>query len=381
MLGLTTSRREFMAGGLLVLLAGGSAAAQSPAVVAKIRLEGGRVLIDAVLNGKGPFPFIIDTGAVVSGVLETTANDIGLKKLRDVKLKGEMFPLYAADDVILGGAVRQTGMALAGLPRLGGGVGLLASGLLTAFDSELDFDAGQWRVYPQGGGERTGFTAIPSSLPDHPGAKGSRRMQAAAHYGDRPLDLLWDTGAPRPLKLDHDIAKRLGLWDDDRPWSPMPSTGITGTLPTPGRLVRAMQPIRVGPLSFENQLVAVGAPDHPKASWGSGEDGLLGLPILQRMNIAVDARARRILIKASGLPAPEQRYNFSGVWLDRSSGGATVGQVGRGSPGEQAGLKVGDRLSGEWGQLLSTLNGPSGTDAAVTVEGRGQVIVVLREYL
>lgn len=378
---LKTSRRELMAGGLLALLAGGSAAAQSPAVVAKIRLEGGRLLIDALLNGRGPYPFIIDTGAVVSGVVETTAKDVGLKKLRDVKLKGETFPLYAADEMILGGAVRQEGVALAGLRRLGGGTGLLAAGLLTVFDSELDFDAGQWRVYPQGAGERTGFTAIPSSLPDHPGANGSRRIRSDALYGDKPLDLLWDTGAPRPLKLDHDIAKRLGLWDDNRPWCPIPVTGITGTLPTPGRLVRAAQPIRIGSLAFEDQLVAVGAPDHPKASWGSSEDGLLGLPILQRMNIAVDAKARRILIKANAVPAPEQRYNVSGVWLDRASGGATVGQVGRGSPGEQAGLKVGDRLVGDWGQLLSTLSGPSGVEVAVEVAGRGQVTLALRDYL
>ena len=378
---LKASRRDVMAGGLLALLAGGSAAAQSNVVVAKFRLEGGRVLIDALLNGKGPFPFIIDTGAVVSGVLETVAKEVGLKKIRDVKLKGEGFPLYAADEMILGGAVRQTDVALAGLWRLGGGSGLLAAGLTTVFDSDLDFDVGEWRVYPQGAGERTGFTAIPSSLPDHPGANGSRRIQAGVLYGDRPLSLLWDTGAPRALKVDHDVALRLGLWSDERPWCPVPMTGITGTEPAPSRLVRAVQPIRIGPLTFENQLVAVGAPEHPRSSWGSGEDGLLGLPIMQRMNIAVDATARRILIRSSGLPTPAQRYNFSGVWLDKASGGAVVGQVGRGSPGETAGLKAGDRVTGGWPELLKALNGPPGAAVTLSVAGKGKVALTLADYL
>ncbi len=117
------SRRDVTAGGLSALLAGGTASARSGPVVARFRLENGRVLIDALLNGKGPFPFIIDTGAEVSCVMETTAKAVGLRKLRDVKLKGESFPLYAADEMVLGGAVRQTDVALAGLWRLGGPVG------------------------------------------------------------------------------------------------------------------------------------------------------------------------------------------------------------------------------------------------------------------
>lgn len=366
----------------MALLAGGPAFAQSGPVVAKFRVESNRVLIDATLNGKGPFPFIMDTGAVVSGVLETVAKDVGLKKIRDVKLKGEGFPLYGADEMILGGAVRQTDVALAGLWRLGGGTGLLASGLVTALDSDLDFDVGEWRVYPQGAGERTGFTAVKSSLPDHPGANGSRRIQGEAQYGEEALTLLWDTGGPWPLKLDFDVAERLGLWDDDQPWSPIPVIGITGTEPTPARLVRAKRPIRVGPLTFENQLVSLGSPEQKKASWGSDEDGLLGLPILQRMNIAIDAKARRVLVNSSGLPAPHLRYNRSGLWLTNSKGGpVTVGQVGRGSPGEAAGLKPGDRLEGVFGDLLKALNGPAGATAALKVAGRGEVTLALADYL
>ncbi|ATQ43533.1 aspartyl protease family protein [Caulobacter mirabilis] len=378
----SVSRRNVMAGGLLALLAGGAAPAQPGPVVARFRLENGRVLIDALLNGMGPFPFIIDTGAEVSCVMETTAKAVGLRKLRDVKLKGESFPLYAADEMVLGGAVRQTDVALAGLWRLGGGVGIVASGMVTTFDSDLDFDRGEWRVYPQGAGERAGFTAIPSALPDSPNANGSRRIESEAHYGDEKLSLLWDTGAPRPLKLDYNHAKRLGLWDDGLPWSPIPVTGITGTEAAPGRLVRARQPIRVGPLSFENQLVALGAPEHARASWGSDEDGLLGLPILQRMNIAIDAKARRVLIKASGLSTPEQRYNRSGIWLDKApDGSATVGQVGKGSPGEAAGLKVGDRLEGDFVELLRTLGGPAGMVVTVKVAGRGAVTLTPADYL
>lgn len=378
---LKLSRRDIMAGGLLALLAGGSAVARSGAVVAKFRIERNRVLIDALVNGKGPYPFIMDTGAVVSGILEKTAKEIGLKKLRDVNLKGDRFPLYAADEVVLGGAVRLPEVALAGLWRLGGGTGLLAAGLMTTFDSDLDFDTGEWRVYPQGAGERTGFTAIPSSLPEHPGANGSRRIQATVHYGDAPLSLLWDTGGPRPLKVDYKVATRLGLWTDDRPWAPIPVTGITGAEAEPGRLIRATQPVRVGPLSFQNQLIALGAPSHPAASWGSDEDGLLGLPILQRMNIAVDAKARRILVKSSGLPDPMPGYGYSGVWLDRTAGGATVGQVGRGSPGEAAGLKAGDKVFGEWGELLDTLGGPVGSQAVLKVDGKGEVRLTLADYL
>ena len=336
------TRRRLVASAIsLPVLAGlpGLARAADGPVVAAIRVTDQRVLIDVLLDGKGPFSFVIDTGAVVSGVREAVVQQVGLRKLRDVRLNaGKSFPLYAVDDLVLGGAVHQKDAALFGLegPRLGGD-GLLAAGLMTALDSELDFAAGEWRVWPTGSPDRTGFTRLASELREDPGVNGSRRIFADVTLGGVVLRPVFDTGMPWVLSLTHATGRKLGLWNDTTPYVPTRTSSIGGVAKSLARLVRGPL-LQVGGETYPAPLVIVRPPDV------AGPDEVLGLPLMRTLNLSVDRAAKAVWVRRNSLAVTETRYGGSGLWVEDDKGRVRVAEVGTGSPAAGAGVRVGDVL-------------------------------------
>jgi serine protease Do len=338
-------------------------AADQP-IVAAIRLNDKRVLIDVLLDDKGPFSFVIDTGAVVSGVRDPVAQQLGLKKLRDVRLnENKSFPLYAVDQLVLGGALRQQGAALAGLSeteQMLGGDGLLAAGMVTSLDSELDFDKGQWRIYPAGTPDRTDFTALASELRDAPGANGSARIFADVKVGDAIVRPVLDTGMPWVLTLTHAVGKRLGLWNDTTPYAPVRLRGIAGPGKSPARLVRAPS-LRIGPADYAAPLIVVRPPD------AFGDDHVLGLPVLRTLNLSIDHAARTVWVKRNSLSSTDSHYGGSGIWVDADGDKVKVAEVGIGSPAAKAGVQPGDVLDGVGAlrDAIALLGGPIGSPVAL----------------
>jgi serine protease Do len=277
--------------------------------------------------------------------------------LRDVRLNaGKSFPLYAVDDLLLGGAVRQPNAALFGLEgRNLGGDGLIAAGMMTAFDSELDFDSGEWRVYPNGFADRTGFTALASELRGDSSANGSARIFADVRVGDAIVRPVLDTGMPWILTLTYAVGKRLGLWNDTTPYAPVRLGGIAGPGKSPARLVRAPS-LRIGPADYAAPLIVVRPPD------AFGDDPVLGLPVLRTLNLSIDHAARTVWVKRNGLSPTDSRYGGSGIWVDANGDKVEVAEVGIGSPAAKAGVRPGDVLDGV-GSLrdaIALLGGPIG---------------------
>lgn len=358
-------------------LAPGRARAQTGPIIAPIRLAEGRVLIDVQLNGQGPFPFAIDTGAVISGVEEPLAVKLGLPLIRKVRLAKRQFDLFKVSDLVLGGAMRQQDAALFGLKLdLQGAHGLIAAGIVTSFDSTLDFAALEWRVYPDGGADRTGYSRLTSWIRQDPGANGSRRIGVEVMLDGAPLKLVVDTGAPKSLILERDVGRRLGYWDDSRPFAPMPTSRIDGLAPRPARSLRGGL-LQIGDTRFEAPIVTV---EDRKPIQG-GFDGILGLPILETMNLAVDRQAGALWVKANGRSVRRERLSRTGLWIDEDSRGVKIAVVGVGSPAEAAGLKAGDRLSGGSFRDILRLLRADQAPITVQVEGRGSVTLIPADYI
>jgi serine protease Do len=324
-----------------------------------------------MLNGKGPYAFVIDTGAVVSGVREEVAQSLNLRKLRDVRLnEGKVFPLYAVDDLLLGGAVRQREAALFGLAgaRLGGD-GLLAAGLMTTVDSELDFSANEWRVYPAGSPDRTGFTRLASELRDEPGANGSRRIYADVQLGEAVLRPVLDTGMPWAMSLSHETGRRLGLWSEATPYSPVRLSGIAGLGKALARVVRSPR-LKVGDTDYGAQLVVVRSPD----AGPTGE--VLGLPVMRTLDLSIDHQGRTLWVRRNALSPTESRYGGSGLWVDAEDGKVRVAEVGVGSPAAKAGVQPGDVIDGvtTLRDALSLLGGGPGAPVALKLRRGRQTL-------
>lgn len=355
----------------------GPALAQGGTITAPIRLADERVLIEARLNGRGPYAFAIDTGAVVSGVEEEIARELGLPVIRKVRLARREFDLFKVADLTLGGAVRQADAALFGLKGdLRGASGLIAAGMVTTFDSTLDFERMEWRVYPGGLSDRPGYEQLDSSIRQDPGANGSKRIGLKVMLDGKPLNLVVDTGLPRTLVLERDAGRRLGYWDETRAFAPAPWNGIAGPAPRPSRAMRGGV-LQIGSRRFETPVVTV--QDMPPIQ--QGYDGIIGLPVLERLNLSVDTKAGTLWAKANGRPGWRERISRTGLWLDEAPGGAKVAVVGTGSPAAAAGLKVGDRITGEsFAAILRTL-GADQAPITLTVEGRGAVTLTPADYI
>lgn len=379
--------RALAVGGGAVAIGGRAFGAEPRVFTSGISLENNRVLVAVGMNGAGPFIFMIDTGAYVSLIRPDLAKQLklpvqGIEHSRGVGGKGKGFALYLAKDFIIGGGIRQTSVVLQDSFEFGYRqdiYGALAAGVLTTTDTDLDFDKSELRIYPDGRGDRAGYMAIDSEIPrvDQPN-RGSRKISAAVTIDGRPIRCILDTGAPGRLILTRAAVRRLGLWNDDRPYAPIRPNGIGGAGPI-ARIVR-VGTLEMGGAREDGPLVTLLDNDV-----GNGFDGILGLSFIRRFNLSIDTRQRKLWVQSSRQTVPPTRYGLSGLWLDHEGDRISVAAVGMGSPAAAAGLKVGDRIVGEaFPALLRKIGGGPETEVGLKIERGGaasDVRFTLRPYL
>jgi hypothetical protein len=344
-----------------------------------IQLASRRLLVSCTIEGKGPFALGIDTGGVTSVIQLDLARRLRLKQrgLTPLGLAGryDRYPMFEAREVIFGNTFRQEGVLLAGTEGKGlgnGVVGMLAAGCLTSMDSELDFAAMRWRLFPDGGPDRTGWIAHEDSVSS--ARLGSPHLFGQASLGGKALRCLFDTGAPGTILLFTKAARQAGIDVDGQNWSPAITNGKDA------RLYRSRQSLTIGGLTIDRPLIRV-TDNLPNFV----DDGIVGLPTIQRLNLATDVKAGRLWTRASGLPARPEDYNMSGLWIDQKGREIVAGRIGKGSPAERAGIAPGDRIEGfAFGEMIARLNGPLGNRVALRVHRGGSardVTLVLEDYL
>lgn len=358
------------------------AAAGKDPVVNRIALEDGRIWIVAKIGDKGPFYFVIDTGAFVSFIDNDFAKSLALPTVLSRPVYGtggvSDMPWYNAGTVTLSSGTRFPDMLFAGLRQRPSkdAVGTFGAGLFTTFDSDLDFGKGEWRAYPDGRPNFNGLTKLDSRFTKE---RGGQRILADVTLDAFTGTFLVDTGSPGELSLDGRASAKSGLWDDARPYAPMHARGI-GKGRIPSRIVRAGR-MKIGPFVFEKPLVVL---NKPGSISSSEHDGIIGLTTLARLNLTTDVSKAQLYAAPSGLPEPKRGYPLAGIVLEGEAGRVTVDDVGTGSPAAKAGLKAGDVLVGEIGALNQAINGRPGKEVALTVDRGGtksEVRYVLADYL
>lgn len=370
-------RREFLgllaASGLSAFAPAVAAAQPSGVIVSKIALVGSRVIVAVTIDGSGPYPFLLDTGGFLSFIDDALARSLKLSQRGTVDGAGvggrATLPLYLARNVIFGGGLRQDSVAFAGMANGFRTVrGALAAGVVTSIDSDLDFEAGEWRLYPGGRPTRSGFIRMARGIDGGGGGRnGSPRLFGAAEVNGRTLRFLLDTGAPNGLSLTRNAARSLGLWTDERPYAPLRTSGIGGQGGI-GRLVRTER-ISFAGRTFERPIILL---RDDNSGEGGKNDGIIGLDMLRGFNLSTDVKAGDVWLQPHADFAPAERYGLSGLWLDEKGGEVVVSDVGTGSPAKQAGIAVGDRLvGGDLPALIRRITGRPGNPVTLSVRRGG----------
>lgn len=342
------SRRALLGGlaaaPLLLAGKGGAQGLRLQQGSARIALQDGRLWMHVSIGQHGPWPFVIDTGTNVNLIRTELARQLGLRTLGALNMRG--IGGMVTESRFLGRNVRFGDMMVGDMMFAGQGaelrihraaMGALSAGVLTFADAELDFEALEWRIRPAGIEAGPGYEMLPSLIQQARPGTGAAPIFLDALIGGQSYRLQADTGSPAPLHLWPRAVRRSGLWDNGRPFAPVRPGGIGGDGDR-GRVMRVGD-VAIGGLRFPNLLAVV---DNPRNASIHREDGLIGLPLLQRMNLSTDLRRGRLWARANGLPPPPERYGLSGLWVDPAVGGLAVVEVSPASPAAEAGLRVGD---------------------------------------
>jgi hypothetical protein len=386
--GADVDRREFLR--VSVAIAGSAAMsgtsrarAANRTFTVPIELQSRRLVVPCTIERQGPYLFAIDTGGIVSLIRDDLARQLKLPQVASSTLgiggRLDRYPLFRADEVTYGNSFRQGQVVFAGVEHISFGddvSGSFASGCLTTLDSEIDFRAKEWRIYPDGGPARDGWVRHDSAILRDGPAGGSSYLFGQAFLGSQPLRALLDTGAPSWIRLSGSVARKSGLYREGQNWSPYAKHGNDIV-----RLVRSSVPLNFGGLSIERPIIVLqsgGLTDRLSET-------LIGLPILQQVNLATDVSRKILWTRPNGLPRPIERYNMAGLWVDRRGSQIIAGAVGSGSPAEKAGIRPGDGIEGaEFETLIKRLTGNSGDEVALVVTRGGvrrDVRLVLADYL
>ena len=355
--------------------------------LAPIAVRDGRVWMPVSFGDSGPHGFIVDTGNYSNLISETLALRLNLRRIgvaRGVGVGGRtQMDDYRAPDVRLG-EVRVGPMIFSAYrsdivlhPQASGA---LSAGIMTVADTDLDFDAGLWRLHLDGRSDRSGFERLPSSLRWEGIGSGAAKIEVDTMIDGQRYALVLDTGAPGDILLGPAATRRSELWNDTIPFAPGRSRGLGGDGGRT-RLVRAGR-ASLGGIGFDRPLITL---TDPAASGFGRSDGLLGLGLIQRLNLSTDVRGGRLWAKRNAQPPRPERYGMSGLWLEARRDGVEIVVLSPRSPAADAGLRVGDRLvGGTLQQWIARLSGRPGHAVEIPYQ-RGDetrtTTLTLREYL
>ena len=189
-------RRFGRVAGLLIALSGTAHPQDAPRAgeTAGFQLRNGVILVEATVNGKGPFTLVFDTGAGLTSLKPEAAAKAGLAGAAE------------ADSIAIGKAVAKKVKVTVAAAVPEGCDGILGYSFLSRFVSTIDYGAGTIRLVPAGDASATlGFSyrTIPDDLANEIGLEGGLEVRAvaaggpAAKGGLRKGDLIRDVNGKR----------------------------------------------------------------------------------------------------------------------------------------------------------------------------------------
>lgn len=316
-------------------------------VVLPFRLLNNHVYIEAKVNGRGPYTFIVDTGGhtLLSPKL---VREAGLTPAGQVVSSGagektELSGFVHVDDIALGDLHlrNQTGLALEVYDPAIEGIhieGMVGFELFRRFAVQLDYGAKTMTLWNPEKFRPTAAlgTAIPFKFYDHlPFVQGD--------IAGLPARFDIDTGSRTEIDVTSPFAAKAGLKARyPKGVSTIVGWGVGG----PSRsYVFRLPSLTIGGIRVEN--VAAGLSETRGGSISDPNyEGNIGSGFLKRFVVTFDYAHQTMWLKPL-TPAPEDagRFDRSGLWLNASPEGYKVTAIAAGSAGADAGLKEGDLIT------------------------------------
>jgi hypothetical protein len=275
----------------------------------KARQISTRLGVDVRINGRGPYRFIVDSGADTSAVGLRIARDLQLPLGRPAMLVGmisrDLVDRVKVDELTIGSST----ISNLEIPALResdiGGDGLLGIDALTEQRLMMDFEAHQIRIEDA----RTRVKRLPDEIVIVARRKRGQLILTAVSAGNVHLDAVVDTGSE--VTIGNSALRDKLVRRGTRFWT-VTATGVTGEST---QLQMATIPLlQLGPVTLENVPIAF-ADLPPFKLFGLADQPalLLGTDLLQTFRrVSLDFRARRIRFQL-------RRCGTDGVTISTSS--------------------------------------------------------------
>jgi hypothetical protein len=313
------------------------------------RLINNHVIVSAHINGRGPYPFLVDTGGhdILTPVTAASLG-IGSQGHASGGGSGEATTIngYArVESIDVGGARMRDTVALTldfSPPTVEGLVlgGMLGSEFLERYVVEFDYgrhvltfiDPARFTAAAR----RRAGTPVAMEFYDHmPQVKGT--------FEGLPARFNLDTGARSDVSLSASFVERAGL----RARHP---DGVTVT-----EGWGSGGPARAYVARGERMTLGSVAVDRPIAAFSIARRGVMadenfegnvGSGLLKRFVVTFDFGGRKVYLRPLDKPeADTGRFDRTGMWINLAWGGMRVMDVAPGGPAAEAGLGVGDLLT------------------------------------
>ena len=351
----------------------------SAAVEVPMQLGSGRPVVQVMVNGQGPYDFILDTGAGTTVIDSTLAVSLGLEVAGQDSIGDPRNPRAIAMQWMRADSLQLGGLTFAGVPmacfnirrplgsRYGGILGLPAFA-----DLVVSLDYPRSRVRATRGELPTSDPAVIAY--ESPGGI----INVPVHVGDTALVAHLDSGSPGGLMLPR--AGSAGFTFKEAP-SVIGRAGTVSGTATVWR-ARLAGEVKVGTLVYTDPEVQL---SELLDQWAN-----IGFDLLRELTVTVDQRHHRLRMErtaAAGAALPARRrvgvmfaqMHSPAGGLAFTDGGLKIEQVVPGSLAEKAGLVAGDlvlQVNGRDiqefapGDLMETLGGHDAVRLRVRRQGQ-----------
>lgn len=340
------------------------------------------VVFDAMINGKGPFQLIFDTGASLNILNPAVIAQLGLPaETGAVSVPAIGGPVAAkgfhVDGLRVGGlAVEDQTFCAIQMPWPDGSgpVGAVGYSVMSQLVVTIDYARNRLTFSDPGAFVYRGRGSKVALEPD------PTQVVVKAKLGNwAQADFVIDTGDFGGLSASQWFVKKFAVLDHVRRryHGDFGGSGAGGDLPT-GWITR------VKSVCIEKSCVhhVVAYLSDGQASWDQ-HAGIVGEDILKKFTVTVDWPHHALYLEKSATRTTVDAFNRSGILnqLDDSRKGLQVVAVLRNSPGDKAGVKVGDRIIlidhkppiAPWGKEEPAFLQPAGTLVSLTIQ-RGAVV-------
>jgi hypothetical protein len=300
--------------------------ASVPARVPLTLLDGGRPVVQAMVNGRGPYLFGIETGGTFGVILDRrVANEIGLSPRSDD-------PSTALIDSITIGTftIRKSTGALrsgTGVPGTDGLIGIAAFRNLVL---TVDYPAGQVLF-------ATDTLPATNARDILPLLRTGPLVGVGAALAGHTLALTLDTQGGTAVGCQPEIADQLRL-RSPKVVVGQARVGGVGAAPVNAYAARLDGDVRFGGVTIQRPIVTfIPLPTEIAC--------VIGVDALRHFAVAVDQRSMRVRFAAAdpSVPPPPSQYTL-GLGIVAQPGGIRILAVPAGSPAEAAGVRPGDEL-------------------------------------